>query len=137
MTMRGILYAFMLLIGLIAAPMAAADPGRNPIEGSWKSGNLVIHIAPCGGGEYCGTIIGASETQKAKALRGSGTKLIGAKLIHSIRPVGPNKYKGKVFAADRNITAGGTITQPDHDNLIVKGCVVGIFCKSRAWRRVD
>lgn len=127
------LFAFSLL----AAPASAAAP--HPLEGRWKEGNLVIDIAPCGN-VLCGTVVSASEKQQARAMRGSGTKLIGSRLITDIRPDGkkPGRYKAKVFVADRDINASGQIRQINEDRISVKGCVVlGIFCKAEDWYRVQ
>lgn len=125
------LFAFSIL----AAPASAADP--HPLEGRWKEGNLVIDIAPCGQ-VLCGTVVSASEKQQRRAMRGSGTELIGSRLITDIRPDGkPNRYKAKVFVADRDMNASGRIDQLSNDRIKVRGCVVlGIFCKAEEWRRV-
>ena len=120
-------------IGLFAAP-AMAD-AKSPIEGRWKKGNLVIQIAPCGG-NLCGTVVRASAKQQAKAERGSGTDLIGARLIRNIDQTGPNTYRASVFLPDRNMHARGTIRQVSPNALAVKGCVLGVICKSQSWQRI-
>ena len=124
-------------IGLLA--LAAAAPvgasAKAPIEGRWKNGSMVVLIAPCGA-ELCGTVVKASPKQKAKAEEGSGTDLIGARLIHDIERTGPGTYRANVFVADRNIHARGTIRQVNANQLKVKGCVLAIFCKSKTWDRV-
>ena len=121
------------LATLLAAP-AAATAG-SPIEGRWKRGNLQIDIKPCGE-MLCGTIVKASAKQQAKAQRGSGTELIGARLIENIRPVGDGRYKARVFLADRNMHATGTIRQLNRNQLAVRGCVMAVLCKSATWDRV-
>ena len=121
-----------------AALFGAATPAAAtaPIEGRWARGNMQIRIAPCGR-TLCGTVLRASEKQKARAEAGSDTDLIGATLIHNIRPVGPGRYTAKVFVADKNMTANGTIVQVSPDQLSVKGCVAfGLFCKSQQWNRI-
>ena len=122
------------MLGALAAPASAT--AKSPLEGRWKNGKMEIVIAPCGG-ELCGTVVKASPKAKAKAQRGSGTDLIGARLIKDIEPAGPNRYKGRVFVADRNIHATGTIRQLNHNQLAVKGCVMAVLCKSATWDRVN
>jgi uncharacterized protein (DUF2147 family) len=121
----------------IAAITAAATPAvaRDPIEGFWKHGPMVVEIAPCGD-ELCGTVVKASSLQQQKAERGSGTRLIGSRLITGIEPTGPGTYKGRVFAADRNVYASGTVHQLSPNELEVKGCVLMVICKSRTYERV-
>ncbi|MBB3764948.1 DUF2147 domain-containing protein [Sphingomicrobium lutaoense] len=122
------------LLALLAAPASAGSP--HPLDGKWKEGNLVIDIAPCGPA-MCGTVVSASEKQKERARKGSGINLVGSRLITDIQPDGPNRYKAKVFVADRNMNASGRIEQISSDRIKVRGCVVlGIFCKSEEWRRV-
>ena len=116
----------------VAAPAAAPVP----LEGRWARGNMQIRIAPCGQ-TLCGTVLRASDKQKARAEAGSDTDLIGATLIHHIRAVGPGRYTAKVFVADKNMNANGTIVQVSPDELNVKGCVaLGLFCKSQQWTRI-
>ncbi len=116
----------------VAAPAAAPVP----IEGRWARGNMQIRIAPCGQA-LCGTVLRASDKQKARAEAGSGTDLVGATLIHHIRAVGPGRYTAKVFVADKNMNANGTIVQVSPDELNVKGCIAfGLFCKSQQWTRI-
>ena len=130
--MKQILVGFAML-GALAAPASAT--AKSPLEGRWKNGKMEIVIAPCGG-ELCGTVVKASPKAKAKAQRGSGTDLIGARLIKDIEPSGPNRYKGRVFVADRNMHATGTIRQLNRNQLAVKGCVMAVLCKSATWDRV-
>ena len=131
--MNRILLCFAML-GALAAPAYAT--ARSPLEGRWKNGKMEIVIAPCGR-ELCGTVVKASPKAMAKAQRGSGTDLIGARLIKDIEPAGPNRYKGRVFVADRNMHASGTIRQLNRNQLAVRGCLLGVICKSATWDRVN
>ena len=131
--MKRLLTTAVAIATIFAAAPANAEA---PIEGRWARGNMQIRIAPCGQ-TLCGTVLHASDKQKARAEAGSGTDLIGATLIHHIRAVGPGRYTAKVFVADKNINANGTIVQVSPDQLNVKGCVAfGLFCKSQQWTRI-
>ena len=126
----------LLTIGLVAALAApAAATAGSPLEGRWRNGKMEIEIDRCGQA-LCGTIVKASPKQQAKAERGSGTELIGARLIENIRPAGGNSYKARVFLADRNMHATGTIRQLSNDRLAVRGCAFLVLCKSATWDRV-
>jgi len=126
----------LISIGMVAALAApAAATAGSPLEGRWKKGNLQIEIKPCGD-MLCGTVVGASAKQKAKAQKGSGTDLIGARLIDNIRPTGNNSYKARVFLADRNMHATGTIRQVNNNQLAVRGCAFLVLCRSATWDRV-
>lgn len=120
-------------LAVAAAPAAAS--ARDPIEGFWKHGPMVIQIAPCGE-DLCGTVVRASPLQQEKAERGSGTHLIGSRLITDIEPDGPGTYKGRVFAADRDVHASGTVHQLSPNEIEVRGCVMMLICRSRIYQRV-
>jgi uncharacterized protein (DUF2147 family) len=96
---------------------------------------MEIVIRPCGSA-LCGTVVKASAKQQAKAQRGSGTDLIGARVIDNIRPAGPGVYKANVYVADRDMHARGTIREVGNNRLNVRGCVLGIICKTTNWDRV-
>jgi uncharacterized protein (DUF2147 family) len=130
--MKNILTA-LAVVALAASPALAS--AKSPLEGHWKSGPMVIEIAPCGS-RLCGTVVKASPTQQKKAKSGSGTELIGARVITDIEQTGPTTYKGHVFAADRNISANGTVRQVSHDRLEVQGCLLLVICKTRTYERV-
>lgn len=96
---------------------------------------MEIVIRPCGG-TLCGTVVKASEQQQARAQRGSGTNLLGARVIDNIHPSGSGSYKADVFLADRDMNANGTIRQVTPNRLNVRGCVLGFLCKTTNWDRV-
>ena len=126
----------LLSLGLVAALAApAAATAGSPIEGRWRNGKMEILIDRCGQA-LCGTVVKASAKAQAKAEKGTGTKLIGARLIDNIRANGGNSYKARVFLADRNMHATGTIRQLNANQLAVRGCALLIICRSATWDRV-
>jgi uncharacterized protein (DUF2147 family) len=96
---------------------------------------MEILIAPCGR-SLCGTVVKASAKQQAKAERGSGTELIGARVIDGIKPTGPGTYRANVFVADRGMNARGTIREVGPNRLNVRGCILAVICKTTNWDRV-
>jgi uncharacterized protein (DUF2147 family) len=127
---------FFIAIAVAAAGFAPASAeARNSLEGRWQNGRMEIVIAPCGS-NLCGTVVKASPTQQAKAERGSGTDLVGARLITGITATGPGTYKARVFVADQNVHASGTIRQVNSNQLNVRGCVLAVICKSKTWDRI-
>ncbi len=121
-------------LSALSAP-ASANAGGN-LEGRWKNGKMEIVIRPCGG-SLCGTVVKASAKQQAKAQRGSGTRLLGSRVIDGIRPAGAGVYKANVYLADRDVNARGTIRQLSPDRLEVRGCVWSVICKTTHWDRVS
>jgi uncharacterized protein (DUF2147 family) len=127
---------FFIALAALSVTAPAAATAKSAIEGHWKNGHMEIVIAPCGRA-LCGTVVKASAKQQAKAQRGTGTELIGARLITNIRPAGPQTYRASVYLADRDMNASGTIRQVAPDRLNVKGCVLAVICKSTNWDRIS
>jgi uncharacterized protein (DUF2147 family) len=78
----------------------------------------------------------ASAQQQSKAQRGSGTRLLGARVIDNIEPAGPGRWNADVFVASRDMNARGTIEQVGPDRLAVRGCVLAFICKTTHWDRI-
>lgn len=125
---------FLVLAGLSVA-LAPASAVAKSLEGRWKNGAMEIVIAPCGD-SLCGRVVKASARQQAKSESGSGTRLLGARVIDNIEPSGPGRWKADVFVASRDMNARGTIEQVGPDRLTVRGCVLAILCKTTHWDRV-
>jgi uncharacterized protein (DUF2147 family) len=127
---------FIGLAVALAMLSPASASAKSGLEGRWKNGRMEILIAPCGR-TLCGTVVKASAKQQAKADRGTGTELLGARLITNIRPSGAGSYRANVFLADRGINTTGTIRVAGPDRLKVRGCVMMFLCKSSNWDRVS
>ena len=126
---------FLALSALVVALTPAPAAAKGALEGRWKNGAMQIVIGPCGRA-LCGTVVRASAKQQAKAERGSGTDLVGARVISNIRQTGARSYTANVFVADRNVNARGTIKQVAPNRLDVRGCVFAVICKTTHWDRV-
>ena len=126
---------FFLVLAGLAVAFAPASAFAKSLEGRWKNGAMEIVIAPCGG-TLCGRVVKASTKQQAKSQKGSGTKLLGARVIDNIQPSGPGKWNADGFVATRDMNARGTIQQVGPDRLMVRGCVLAIICKTTHWDRV-
>jgi len=127
------LFIGLLTLLVVAAPASATV--KDGLEGRWKNGAMEIVIAPCGP-TLCGRVVKASEQQRAKAQRGSGTRLLGARVIDNIEAAGPGTWRADVFVASRNMNARGTIEQVGPDRLAVHGCVLAFICKTTHWDRI-
>jgi uncharacterized protein (DUF2147 family) len=123
------------LSGLAIALAPASALARSNLEGRWKNGAMEIVIAPCGP-SLCGRVVKASAQQQSKAQRGSGTRLLGARVIDNIEPVAPGRWNADVFVASRDMNARGTIEQVGPNRLAVRGCVLAIICKTTHWDRI-
>ena len=126
---------FFACAGLAIALAPASALARSNLEGHWKNGAMEIVIAPCGP-TLCGRVVKASAQQQSKARRGSGTRLLGARVIDNIEPVGPGRWNADVFVASRDMNARGTIEQVNPDRLAVRGCVLAFICKTTHWDRI-
>ncbi|NUQ18826.1 MAG: DUF2147 domain-containing protein [Sphingomonas sp.] len=121
--------------GLAAALAPASALAKSNLEGRWKNGAMEILIAPCGS-TLCGRVVKASAQQQSKARRGSGTHLLGARVIDNIQSAGRGRWSADVFVASRDMNARGMIEQVNPDRLAVRGCVLAIICKTTHWDRI-
>ena len=123
------------LSGLAIAVAPAPALARSALQGRWKNGAMEIVIAPCGG-TLCGRVVKASAKQQAQSRKGSGTRLLGARVIDNIQPAGPGAWNADVFVASRDMNAHGTIRQVGPNRLSVRGCVLAVICKTTHWDRI-
>lgn len=123
------------LSGLAIALAPASALAKSNLEGRWKNGAMEIVIAPCGP-TLCGRVVKASARQQSKAEQGSGTRLLGARVIDNIEPAGPGTWRANVFVASRDMNAKGTIQQVGPNRLAVRGCVLAVICKTTHWDRI-
>ena len=135
--MKRFLTAASATVAVLATMAPATASARSALEGRWRNGKMEIVIGPCGGSALCGTVVKASAKQRNRAENGSGTNIIGAKLITNIRPTGPGSYRGDVYLPDRDMNAAGTIRQTGPNRLNVRGCVLSFLCKSQNWDRIS
>lgn len=123
--------------GSSTATLLAAKSQKAPIEGRWRKGKMEVEIRPCGRQTWCATVTDASKGQRERARKGSGVELLGLTMIRDLTPdEAPGTYKGKVFIADKNMTAKGTITAISDTRIKVRGCaLIGLVCREREWVR--
>jgi uncharacterized protein (DUF2147 family) len=126
---------FFLGLAALAVGLAPAPALAKSLEGRWRNGAMEIVIAPCGG-TLCGRVVKASAKQQAKSQHGSGTKLLGARVIDNIQPAGSGRWNADVYVATRDMNARGTIEQESADRLKVRGCVLAVVCKTTHWDRI-
>jgi uncharacterized protein (DUF2147 family) len=128
-----------ILITLALVPFASAAVSAAPIEGQWRNpkNSVVVSIAPCGGGAWCGTVVRASDKVEGDARKGGTANIVGSRLLTGLKPAGVGTYRGRVYLPKPRITASATVRSAGANIMIVKGCaVVGVLCKEQRWTRV-
>lgn len=129
-----------ILLSLALLPIASTALAAAPIEGKWRNpkDSVVVRVAPCGAGAWCGTVIRASDKVKANARKGGTNNIVGSRLLTGLKPAGGGTYRGRVFLPKHRITANATVRSAGADTMIVKGCAVaGVLCKEQRWTRVE
>ena len=128
-----------IFLGAALLPLASAASAV-PIEGRWQNpkDSVIIDVAPCGGGTWCGKVSWASPKAKAAARKGGTRSLVGKRLLTGLRPDGKGGWKGRVYLPKRNMHAGASIRSAGNNALLVKGCAIaGMICKQQRWTRVN
>jgi uncharacterized protein (DUF2147 family) len=129
----------------LAAPAFAADA-----FGTWytQDKESQVKIVNCGGA-LCGTLVwlkqpidpatGRAKTDKNNADASKQSRpLLGVPIVLGMRPSGvPNQWSGQVYNASDGKTYSGSFTLTSPNTVDLKGCVLGILCKSQTWTRAN
>ena len=131
---------FVQLALLSLAATSAAGAQAASIEGQWRNpkDSVVVTVAPCGTGIWCGTVSRASDKFKAGARQGGTANVIGARLLTGLKPDGNGGYKGRAYIPKYRVHATATVRAAGANTMIVKGCALaGLACKEQRWTRVN
>lgn len=129
-----------MILALALLPLASPALASAPIEGRWQNpkDSVIIDVAPCGSGAWCGRVSWASYKARADARKGGTQRLVGTRLLTGLRPDGDGGWKGRAYLPKRNIHANALIRTAGAGTMVVKGCLVGgMICKEQRWTRVD
>ncbi|MFZ3252006.1 MAG: DUF2147 domain-containing protein [Pseudolabrys sp.] len=119
-------------------------------EGNWLSedGGTKVHISTCSGNKLCATVVwldhptdpatGKPKTDKlnpdpAKRAR----PLIGLRVVNALAPSGPNAWSGLAYNADDGRTYKANLKVENESVAKLKGCVLGVLCKTHTWTRAN
>jgi uncharacterized protein (DUF2147 family) len=125
--MRAAVLALVLsALPAIALPAVAlaGDPA-----GLWErsNGKARFRIEPCGA-DLCAIIVWIRpDVKKGK---------VGQTVFRTRTRTGDNSWTGEAFDAENGSTYKGTI-RLEGDRLHVRGCALGLFCKSDTWKRIS
>ncbi len=136
--------------GLVCLVAISAGASAGAPEGIWLSedGGTKVHISNCGG-KLCGRVVWLEEPNdprtgkpKTDALNPDPAKrmrpMIGLQVVNGLAPSGENRWSGEIYNADDGKTYSAHMTVPDASaSAQVKGCVLGILCKSQTWKRAQ
>jgi uncharacterized protein (DUF2147 family) len=135
--------AFLIAGASAIVPAYAADP-----LGTWFTAENKgqVKISNCGDA-LCGTLVwlkepndpetGKPKTDKENADASKRSRpLIGVQIVLSMKPSGtPDQWKGEVYNSRDGNTYTGYFTVTGPDTAELKGCAMGIICKSETWTR--
>ena len=139
-------------VGLSAAALMTPDmiEGAAAADafGTWLTGDKEgqVRIVNCGGA-LCGNLVWLKEPNDAATGRPKTDKhnadaskqsrpLLGVPVVLAMKPSGPGQWSGEVYNAEDGKTYSGSFTLTGADTAELKGCVLGILCKSQTWTRV-
>jgi uncharacterized protein (DUF2147 family) len=138
---------FMIALATIGPRMIAPAFAADPL-GTWytEGGESQVRIAKCGNA-LCGTLVwlkvpndpatGRPKTDKENSDAGKRNRpLIGVQIVLGMKPDGTaNQWKGEVYNAKDGNTYTGYFTLSGASSAELKGCAMGIICKSQTWTR--
>ena len=131
-----------------AAVLASRTAAAADAFGTWLTGDKEgqVRIVNCGGA-LCGNLVwlkepndpatGRPKTDKHNADASKQSRpLLGVPVVLAMKPSGPGQWSGEVYNAEDGKTYSGSFTLTGADTAELKGCVLGILCKSQTWTRV-
>lgn len=128
---------------IIIAPLIAFADAPDAPEGLWirsnETGWTKIQIDPADNDKWTGTIAAMenprNDTQNPDPdLRDES--LIGRQLFDDMTKVSQVKWEGSLYNPENGNTYSGSLTVIDQNELRLKGCVFGFFCRTDTWLRV-
>jgi uncharacterized protein (DUF2147 family) len=138
-------FVLLILTALPGASPARAQANREA-TGIWltEAGDAKVRVSKCGEG-ICGVIVwlrdpidsatgkpAVDDKNPNPAL--ARRPMIGLPLFAGMRPVGPNKWSGRIYNADDGNTYASSISVAGPGSLRVEGCV-GALCGGETWSR--
>lgn len=129
---------FAMLLTLPASCLAAAEDA----VGTWKDNETggITQIYGCRGGLCIKVVKPAKEGEVDSnnpdpALK--GRSLAGIIIMAGAAKDGPERWKGKLYNPLDGETYTGFLEVESKDEVKLEGCVLGVLCKTRVWRRVQ
>lgn len=142
--MRTWVLALLVSAGLTAT--AGATASAYDISGVWRlsDGKVTVQIAPCGGKNYCGKVVGLAKPNykdgRPKVDRKNPNpalrkrRVMGLTILYNVHQVANRRWDGMIYNADDGHTYAGHLY--DHgNNATLKACVA-FLCKSMTWVKV-
>lgn len=104
----------------------------------WRNLHDTVHIRTHNCGEsLCGAISWASEKATTDAQKSGVNQLVGTEVFRDFQTSGEGEWRGKVYVPDMKRSFSGTISFPDENTMIGRGCLVaGLLCKTSTWVRI-
>lgn len=149
--MRSSRYGIITLTALAACATAtsveawAAEP-----FGTWQTedGRARVRTERCGSdaSRLCGFVVWGKEpldeTGKPKIDRYNpdpskqGRPQLGHQLLPGLKQNAAGRFEGRIYNADNGKSYDVTVWSDQPSALIIKGCMLALFCGSQAWARV-
>ena len=130
----------MIRLSIVFACFFAITPSLAPAQGAaglWRTeatdqGYLEVKVAPCAGGNLCGTIIRARDLQGQEQPYPHS----GKRMIWDMAPKSDTVWEGgRIWDPRNNRTFASRMTLAGNQ-LNVSGCFIGI-CQAQTWQRVQ
>ena len=127
-------------LAFVPGSASAAEPDGTWVTGAGKSHVRVSHC----GAAICGNVVWLAEPNdengkpktdyhnESEAKR--SRPMMGVPILLSMAPDG-DSYSGKIYNAEDGKTYSAHFKLTDDNHAEVKGCVLGIICKSQTWTR--
>jgi uncharacterized protein (DUF2147 family) len=125
-----------MFLTLPASCFAAAEDAI----GTWKDteSGATTQVYSCGGG-ICVKVVTPSKGREVDSNNPDpklkGRSMAGVTIMTGAVKDGADRWKGQLYNSEDGKTYTGYVEVKSKDEVKLEGCVLGILCKSRVWRR--
>ena len=63
--------------------------------------------------------------------------MLGLNVVRGLQPAGENKWSGAIYNADDGKSYDVNVKLVSSKKMALKGCVLGVLCKSQTWTRAE
>jgi uncharacterized protein (DUF2147 family) len=129
---------FAMLLVLPAPCFAAAEDAI----GTWKDTETgaTTQIDSCSGG-ICVKVVTPSKGREVDSNNPDpklkGRSMAGVTIMTGAVKDGADRWKGQLYNSEDGKTYTGWVIVNNKNEVKLEGCVLGILCKSRVWRRAQ
>jgi uncharacterized protein (DUF2147 family) len=127
---------------MVLSTQSASAQSAEDAFGTWRhpENGSTVSMYKCGAG-LCAKIASVNDGQKTDDKNPDEGKrkrsIVGLQIMSGASKDGDKSWSGDLYNRTDGKTYSGTVTVKSKSSLELKGCSLGVFCKTVTWSRVN